>query len=80
MKFGIHNASWVFGADPVEAFEGVKRTAQWAENELRVCAVRSRRRSPVGRTRFVGRRWSAMEISPGTLGAEADRCASAVAS
>jgi hypothetical protein len=28
-------------------------------NELRVCAARSRRRSPVGRTRFVGRRSSA---------------------
>jgi F420-dependent oxidoreductase-like protein len=32
MKFGIHNASWVFGPDPAEAFEAVKRTAQWAEN------------------------------------------------
>jgi len=50
------------------------------DNELRVCAARSRRRSPVGRTRFVGRRSSAMEISLGTLGAEADSCASAVAS
>ena len=35
-------------------------------NELRVCAARSRRRSPVGRTRGVGRRSSTpMEISTG---------------
>jgi len=32
MKFGIHNPSWVLGPDPVEAFEGVKTKAQWAEN------------------------------------------------
>jgi F420-dependent oxidoreductase-like protein len=32
MKFGIHNPSWVFGADPAEAFEAVKAKAQWAEN------------------------------------------------
>jgi F420-dependent oxidoreductase-like protein len=32
MKFGVHNPSWVFGADPAEAFEGVKAKAQWAEN------------------------------------------------
>ena len=32
MKFGIHNPSWVYGADPAEAFEGVKAKAQWAEN------------------------------------------------
>ena len=32
MKFGIHNPSWVFGPDPVEAFEAVKAKAQWAEN------------------------------------------------
>ena len=31
MKFGIHNASWVFGPDPNDAFAGVKRTALWAE-------------------------------------------------
>jgi F420-dependent oxidoreductase-like protein len=31
MKFGIHNASWVYGADPAAAFEGAKQTAQWAE-------------------------------------------------
>jgi len=31
MKFGIHNASWLFGPDPYEAFEGVKAKAQWAE-------------------------------------------------
>jgi F420-dependent oxidoreductase-like protein len=31
MKFGIHNPSWVYGADPAEAFEGVKAKAQWAE-------------------------------------------------
>jgi len=32
MKFGIHNPSWLFGADPAEAFEGVKAKALWAEN------------------------------------------------
>ena len=31
MRFGIHNPSWVFGPDPYEVFEGVKRKAQWAE-------------------------------------------------
>ncbi len=31
MKFGIHNPSWLFGPDPSEIFEGVKRKAQWAE-------------------------------------------------
>jgi alkanesulfonate monooxygenase SsuD/methylene tetrahydromethanopterin reductase-like flavin-dependent oxidoreductase (luciferase family) len=32
MKFGIHNPSWLFGSDPVEAFEAAKAKAQWAEN------------------------------------------------
>ena len=32
MKFGIHNPSWVYGADPAVAFEGVKVKPQWAEN------------------------------------------------
>jgi F420-dependent oxidoreductase-like protein len=32
MKFGIHNPSWVYGADPSEAFENLKAKAQWAEN------------------------------------------------
>jgi len=31
MKFGIHNPSWLFGDNPHEAFEGVKKKAQWAE-------------------------------------------------
>ncbi len=31
MKFGIHNPSWLFGPDPHEMFEAVKRKAQWAE-------------------------------------------------
>jgi len=31
MKFGIHNPSWVYGANPAEAFEGLKAKAQWAE-------------------------------------------------
>lgn len=31
MKFGIHNPSWLFGPDPYEMFEAVKRKAQWAE-------------------------------------------------
>jgi F420-dependent oxidoreductase-like protein len=31
MKFGIHNPSWLFGNDPYEIFESVKRKAQWAE-------------------------------------------------
>jgi F420-dependent oxidoreductase-like protein len=32
MKFGIHNPSWVYGADPSEVFEHLKTKAQWAEN------------------------------------------------
>jgi F420-dependent oxidoreductase-like protein len=32
MKFGIHNPSWLYGPDPVEAFEAAKAKAQWAEN------------------------------------------------
>ena len=32
MKFGIHNPSFAFGADPAELFEGLKAKAQWAEN------------------------------------------------
>lgn len=32
MKFGIHNPSWVYGADPADAFAGLKAKAQWAEN------------------------------------------------
>src|SRR5579862_1602013 len=32
MKFGIHNPSWVYGADPTEAFDRLKEKAQWAEN------------------------------------------------
>ena len=31
MKFGIHNPSWVYSANPGEAFEGLKAKAQWAE-------------------------------------------------
>ena len=31
MRFGIHNPCWSFGPDPYEAFEGIKRKAQWAE-------------------------------------------------
>jgi F420-dependent oxidoreductase-like protein len=32
MKFGVHNPSWIFGADPAEIFEAVKAKALWAEN------------------------------------------------
>lgn len=32
MKFGIHNPSWVYGADSAAAFESLKAKAQWAEN------------------------------------------------
>lgn len=32
MKFGIHNPSWLFGAEPAEIFEAVKAKAQWAED------------------------------------------------
>ena len=32
MKFGIHNPSFVFGADPADAFDVLKAKAQWAEN------------------------------------------------
>lgn len=31
MKFGIHNPSWLFGSDPYEIFEEVRRKAQRAE-------------------------------------------------
>jgi F420-dependent oxidoreductase-like protein len=31
MRFGIHNPSWLFGDDPHEIFDGVKKKAQWAE-------------------------------------------------
>jgi F420-dependent oxidoreductase-like protein len=31
MKFGIHNPSWLFGPDPHEIFEALKKKAQWAE-------------------------------------------------
>ena len=31
MKFGIHNPSWVFGSNPHEMFEELKKKAQWAE-------------------------------------------------
>jgi F420-dependent oxidoreductase-like protein len=32
MKFGLHNPCWVFGSEPSEMFEEVKRRAQWAES------------------------------------------------
>jgi F420-dependent oxidoreductase-like protein len=32
MKFGIHNPSWLFSADPAEIFDAVKAKAQWAED------------------------------------------------
>ncbi len=32
MKFGIHNPSFVFGPNPADAFDGLKKKAQWAEN------------------------------------------------
>jgi F420-dependent oxidoreductase-like protein len=32
MKFGIHNPSWLFGSDPYEMFEALKKKAQWAES------------------------------------------------
>jgi F420-dependent oxidoreductase-like protein len=32
MKFGIHSPSWVYGDNPVEAFDGLKDKAHWAEN------------------------------------------------
>ena len=32
MKFGLQSNSWLYGPDPVEAFEAVKAKAQWAEN------------------------------------------------
>ena len=31
MKFGIHNPSWVYGADAAGAFSALKAKAQWAE-------------------------------------------------
>jgi len=31
MRFGIHNPSWLFGSDPSQIFDEVKRKAQWAE-------------------------------------------------
>src|SRR5438477_5089599 len=32
MKFGVKRNSWLYGPDPVKAFEAVKAKAQWAEN------------------------------------------------
>src|ERR1700677_4085653 len=43
------------------------RVKKMIQNELRVCAARSRRRSPVGRTRGGEARSNAMEISTGAL-------------
>ena len=37
MKFGLQSNSWLYGPDPVEAFEAVKAKAQWAENRGFVC-------------------------------------------
>ena len=31
MRFGIHNAAWLFGSDPDGIFDAVKRRAQRAE-------------------------------------------------
>jgi len=31
MRLGIHNPSWMYPGGPVEAFEALKRKAQWAE-------------------------------------------------
>jgi F420-dependent oxidoreductase-like protein len=31
MRFGIHNPSWLYGADPYQMFEELKRKARWAE-------------------------------------------------
>jgi F420-dependent oxidoreductase-like protein len=31
MRFGIHNPSWLYGSDPYQMFEELKRKAQWAE-------------------------------------------------
>ncbi len=31
MKFGIHNPSWLYGPNPYEIFDHLKRKAQWAE-------------------------------------------------
>ncbi len=31
MKFGIHNPSWLFGSDPYQIFEEVRRKAQWCD-------------------------------------------------
>jgi F420-dependent oxidoreductase-like protein len=31
VKFGIHNPSWMFGPDPHNIFEELKKKAQWAE-------------------------------------------------
>jgi F420-dependent oxidoreductase-like protein len=33
MKFGIHNPSWLYTADPHDMFDGVKQKAQWAEQK-----------------------------------------------
>jgi F420-dependent oxidoreductase-like protein len=32
MKFGIHNPSWLFGPEPTDIFEGLKKKALWAED------------------------------------------------
>ncbi len=31
MRFGIHNPSWLYGPDPYQMFEALKRKALWAE-------------------------------------------------
>ena len=31
MRFGIHNPSWLYGPDPYQMFEELKRKARWAE-------------------------------------------------
>ena len=38
MKFGLHNPSWLFGADPAEIFPRVTAERLWAEQQ-RLCLV-----------------------------------------
>src|SRR4051794_12277376 len=89
MVFDAHDRAFAFfkGACTRGIYDNMKTVVdtiyvgrERAYNELRVCAARSRRRRPVGRTRGASEdRRSAMEISPRTRGAGAAWCASAVA-
>jgi hypothetical protein len=64
MLDGLYNLDHVPRMFYRDGFDGVTLLCRvGTDNELRVCAARSRRRSPVGRTRGTVGRSSGMEIS-----------------